>query len=314
MEQVVLDVLTSCGLAHRFDWERLRPFTVRKPILGWDVFDNKVGHPDLRPQSLDFIGSTPQDQPLLLFIGIRYPHYRADPPDQDEGTFAGITPWRPESFNEQDVSDKPLWVRNLGPLSQTEQDSLDVFYQRRLESLQSVDRDVQAVLQALEDTGRLTNTIVVFTSDHGIALGEHRQYRSKNSPYEESVRVPLLVRAPDALVRQDATSQVSLVDIAPTVFDYAGIPVPEGVRGHSIRPLLVDGEGYWPDGTLYESGFGKARHVALRTARWTYVEYLEGERELYDRWNDPHQMQNVESVFADTIPLLRERLDQLKAK
>jgi arylsulfatase A-like enzyme len=287
----------------------------RAPIPGWDVFHNEALNQDIRDIVLNEVDATPLGQPLLLYVGWHWPHYPSIPDPADAGTFAGQPPWRPPDFNEADVSDKPLWVRNLPLLSRANTDSIDAFRRRRLESLQRVDRDVRDILAELEARGR-PSPVVIFVSDHGLGLGEHRIFDRKICPYQECVRIPFLVRAPDAFPHIDTTHEVSLVDVAATIADFAGVIPPTPLDGISFRSLLVTGVAYWPNGSLHMVGTGNRHTEAVRTPKWTYVELTEtGERELYDGVSDPFQLRNVadQPAYAAIQSELKARLDELRA-
>ncbi|HET9250136.1 MAG TPA: sulfatase, partial [Actinomycetota bacterium] len=131
--------------------------------------------------------------PLFLELAMSAPHEPAIASPGDEDAFADLAPARPPSFDEADVSDKPAWVRDLPPLTTAQEASIDAFRRDQYRSLLGVDRALGRVLDALERTGRLENTLIVFTSDNGIMHGEHR-WTKKEAPYEESIRVPLVMR------------------------------------------------------------------------------------------------------------------------
>src|SRR5215210_963118 len=139
--------------------------------------------------------------------------------------FPDLAPWRPPSFNEDDVFDKPPWIQQL-TLTPTLIQRLDVLLRKQLQSLQAVDEGVERILAALEATGRLDNTVVVFMSDNGFSLGEHR-WVTKSLPYEESIRVPLVIRY-DPLTSPGSASDelVANVDLAQTLAELAGVEAP----------------------------------------------------------------------------------------
>ena len=133
--------------------------------------------------------------------------------------FSDLGPWRPASYDEADVSDKPAYVRSNGPLSDSTKATIERFRRDQYRALMSVDRAVSQILDALTDTGRLSNTLIVFTSDNGMLWGEHR-WSSKVVPYEESIRVPFVIRD-DALItspRRDGHLVLN-IDLAPTFAD-----------------------------------------------------------------------------------------------
>ncbi|MBA2565864.1 MAG: sulfatase-like hydrolase/transferase, partial [Gemmatimonadetes bacterium] len=235
----------------------------------------------------------------------------------DVGVYALLGPHRPASHNEADVSDKPTWIRQLALWTSTKMRQVDRLYRKRAETLRSVDRLVEQVVLALQRRGTLDDTVLVFTSDHGFLLGEHR-HKAKWCPHEECVNVPLLVRAPAVAPRRDM-SLVSNVDIAPTLADFAGALPRRKMDGLSLRPLLYGAIPLARDAVLLELlgyPFLNRRFSAVRTDRWMYAEYQNGERELYDMLGDPGQLRSraSESVFADTVAILSARLRILKAQ
>ena len=135
---------------------------------------------------------------------------------------------RPASFDEPDVSDKPRWVRNLPPLSLERKEAIDELRRQEFRSLLGVDRAVGRILDALEVTGRLDNTLVILTSDNGLLHGEHR-WTKKEAPYEEAIRVPLVLRW-DAAGWEAGAEWPGVfalnIDLAPTIADAAGAPHP----------------------------------------------------------------------------------------
>ncbi len=159
---------------------------------------------------------------------------------------------RPPSFDERNVIDKPPWIRSLPPFTAARISEIDLRHERRVESLQAVDELVEALVNDLRGHGALGNTYVVFTSDNGWHHGEHRIPAEKHQPYEESVRVPLLVRGP-GVAAGSATGKLTLnTDFFPTFTDLAGAPTPEYIDGRSLRPLLEDRVTTWRSAILVE--------------------------------------------------------------
>jgi arylsulfatase A-like enzyme len=166
-----------------------------------------------------------------------------------------------------------------------------------------VDDQVGKVLRALEAGPHAKNTIVILTSDHGFHMGE-KDYIFKNSLWEESTRVPLVVAVPDGRgAGRRCETPVSLIDMYPSVLDLCGL---EGdpnagrggraLEGHSIRPLLEDPQnGKWdgPPVALTQLGGGDAAHFSVRSRRWRFTLCGSGEEELYDHSADPHEWKNL---------------------
>src|SRR4051812_32537674 len=160
--------------------------------------------------------------------------------------FAGLPDWRPPSYNEADVSDKPTWVQNTPLMTPADQDDLDGTRIDQLEMLQAVDEaiggsttyGITGVMQHLRNLGVLDQTIVVFFSDNGWYWGEHR-FRAKNKPYEEAIRAPMFVRYPKLipLPRKEARFALN-IDLAPTFAELAGVGVPIIEDGSSLVRVL----------------------------------------------------------------------------
>ena len=178
-----------------------------------------------------------------------------------------------------------------------------------------VDAQVGRVLEAVDRLGLRDNTIVVLWGDHGYHLGEHGLWR-KNSLYEESARAPLIFRVPGLEPNQsDCLRLVEFVDIYPTIADLAGVGMPEGLSGVSLRPLLEDPQGEWNRPAFTQTLFLGAPGYSIRTDRWRYTEWGDESEhgvELYDHDSDPDEMNNLGDTKGHAK--IRERLSQLIAK
>ena len=268
----------------------------------------------LADQVVSFIrGST---GPLFVEFTPSVPHAPAIPSPGDEGAFADLEPARPPSFDEADVSDKPAWVRDLPRLSPEQISAIDAFRQDQYRSLLGLDRALGRILDALQETGRLDNTLIVFTSDNGILHGEHR-WTKKEAPYEEAIRVPLVMRWDAAGWNAGGQMPGTLalnIDLAPTLADAAGVAHPP-TDGRSLLPVLA-GDPAWRSDFLVEHLEGTnpvPTYCAVRSERWMYVRYTTGEEELYDLQADPYELRNLAADPADTSVLedRRERLREL---
>ena len=177
-----------------------------------------------------------------------------------------------------------------------------------------VDAQVGRVLEAVDRLGLRDNTIVVLWGDHGYHLGEHGLWR-KNSLYEESARAPLIFRVPGLEPNQsDCLRLVEFVDIYPTIADLAGVGMPEGLSGVSLRPLLEDPQGEWNRPAFTQTLFLGAPGYSIRTDRWRYTEWGDESEhgvELYDHDSDPDEMNNLGDTKGHAK--IRERLSQLIA-
>lgn len=253
-------------------------------------------------------------RPFFLYFAPFAPHEPATPADRHKSAFSSLPAWRPPSYNEWNVSDKPLWVQAKARLDAAQSAKLDAFRIRQLGSLLAVDEAIGSILQTLSRTGDLSNTLIVFMSDNGYLWGEHR-LRGKTYPYEESIRTPFVVRY-DALVgtaRADARPVLG-IDVAPTFAALAGTAAP-GADGRSILPLLGAEDGMsWRTRFLVESmGANPPTYCAVRTLRYAFVTYSTGGRELYDLATDPYELRNRagEPASAKTVVGLRKGLARL---
>jgi arylsulfatase A-like enzyme len=251
--------------------------------------------------------------PFFLYLAPSAPHGPAIPAPRDAGTFSGLAPWRPPNYNETDVSDKPAWVQARPSLTAGRKGHIDAFRQRQYESLQAVDDAVAAIVRELRRSGRLRDTMIVFTSDNGLLWGEHR-LTGKQAPYEESIRVPVVIRY-DPLIaasRRDRHHALN-IDFAPTFAKLAGVSAP-GAEGRSLLPLLSGHATTWRKSFLVEHlGSKMPTFCQVRAHRYAYVQYRTGEEELYDLNIDPYELDNVgrDPVYEHVLGVLRARLVKL---
>ena len=158
-----------------------------------------------------------------------------------------------------------------------------------------VDAQIGRVLAALDRLGLRENTIVVFWSDHGYLLGEHGLWM-KQSCFEESARVPLIIAAPgQKAIGKPSPRLVELVDLYPTLADLAGLPPPKELAGKSLRPLLDDPQMKWDRPAFTQVQRGSFPGHSVRTDRWRYTEWDRGAKgvELYDHAADPQELRNL---------------------
>lgn len=152
------------------------------------------------------------------------------------------------------------------------------------------------LINELRRNGELEETYIVFTSDNGYHLGHHRLPFDKGRPYEEDIRIPLYVRGPGVPAGRTLNHTVLNIDFGPTFAVLGGAEIPAGVDGRSFAPLLRSSEPplplSWRESFLVEL-FHSRTYKALRTGRYTYVEYDDGQRELYDLQLDPYQLRSL---------------------
>jgi N-acetylglucosamine-6-sulfatase len=259
------------------------------------------------------IRSASAQDPLFLWLAPFAPHGPSTPAPRDDGSLSSIEPWRPPSYNESDMRDKPAYMQSLPSLSVDDEATLDASREDQLESLGAVDDAVGVVTQALAETGRLSDTIIVFASDNGYMWGEHRRI-GKIVPYEESVRIPLVIRW-DRLATPPTTNKrlVSNVDLAPTLEQAASADVLPA-DGRSLLPLLRRQRVTWRQHLLIEHSGPEPQPIycADRTPSDILIHYATGEEEYYRLGPkaDPFQLINKISKpkFASRIAALRTKL------
>jgi arylsulfatase A-like enzyme len=250
--------------------------------------------------------------PFFLWLSYFAPHYGGPaelgdptglkapvPAPRHRGVFADEPLPAPPSFDEADMSDKPVALQRRPPLTPEAFDSAEIAYRRSLEALLAVDEGVAAVVDALRRGGALDRTIIIFTSDNGYLRGEHRIALGKEHVYEPSVRVPLLMRGPGIPRGVRLRQPVANIDLAPTIAAAAGATPRRHMDGRSLLPLFADPTLEWGRDILLERGpggnlVGPLRlYTALRTPRYKYVEHATGERELYDLRADRDELQSL---------------------
>jgi N-acetylglucosamine-6-sulfatase len=253
------------------------------------------------------------DDPFFLYIATYAPHSPSTWAPRHDGLFEDVPLPRTPSFDEPDVSDKPAIVRNLPPMTGPQIEAMEFHHQSRLRSLQAVDDLVETVVATLEAQGLLDNTYIIYTSDNGHHMGEHRMIAGKTTAYEEDIRVPMIVRGPGVPEGQRIAAMVLNNDLGPTLAELAGAESPPFVDGRSFLPLLEDPNRGWRHSLLIQRRElethemdGAARFDAIRTEEWSYVRYGDGDRELYDLTKDPFQL---ESLVSRADPLFVQMLE-----
>lgn len=193
----------------------------------------------------------------------------------------------------------------------------------RLRSLMAVEEGVGEILKALKETGQLDNTVIVFTSDNGYFYGEHGLSVERRLAYEESIRMPLLIRYPKAVKGGIVRDEFALnIDLAPTLLELAGVSSSITMEGRSLVPLLKGAKTEWRKSFLIEYYSDKVfprvhqmGYKAVRNERWKYIHYfeLEGMDELYDLKADPYEMRNIirQPAAAKIVEGMKQDMDRL---
>jgi N-acetylglucosamine-6-sulfatase len=283
----------------------------------------------------------PRERPFCLIVSHKAAHVPFEAALRHRFAFAGAALPEPESFGDT-LDGKPAWQRRyrlcgLHPdtwslcegteiparLPPERWNPYDHELLTHLRTLLAVDEGVGLLLEALESVRQLENTLVVFTSDNGFLLGAHGLF-DKRTMHEESIRVPLVMRFPERIPPGTAPEGlVSSLDLAPTILELAGVPVPEGVQGRSLWPLLSDPQAPWREALLYEYfqeyGPGVPTMLGVRTERLKYVHYPklpDDIDELYDLEDDPFELRNLisDAAYRDELAAMRALLEQQLAE
>jgi arylsulfatase A-like enzyme len=272
--------------------------------------------------------SAAQGKPFFAYVAPIAPHAPATPAPRDRHSYDDLKAPRPPSFNEKGVSEKPPWIRTRPRLTPDKIAKINKRHEARVETLQSLDDMVAGIVGKLKDRGVMGNTYVFFTSDNGWAEGEHRRPGGKANPYEEDVRMPLLVRGPGVAAGSNTNKLALNTDYLPTFADLACSSsrpcdtqnwryVPDG---RSLLPVLKGNATNWRSAVLLEGHQGAGKHAVatyagIRTVgaheERKYLEHETGERELYYLGSDPHELNNRYPATMPSAELVT-RLHALK--
>ena len=279
--------------------------------------DDKTWTDRFTPKATGFLDRSTDaasDAPFALFFWPTQPHLEAGGYAERYADLYRKAPLDPKpSFDEADVSDKPQWIRALPRIGEAKRDQLRQWRRNQLRSLRQVDDAVDKMLDLLAKRGELENTYIVYTTDNGTGMGDHRWFNHhgmKQTPYEEAANVYLFVRGPD-IPKGASESKLALNnDFAPTFVDIADGSVPEFIDGRSLLPILQGDPATWRTAVLNErpidAGHGITPYHAIITERYTYAEYTNEDRELYDRDADLYQLRSQHNNMETQV--LREEL------
>jgi arylsulfatase A-like enzyme len=263
----------------------------------------------------DFIRrSSGNPEPFFVVVGTTAPHQPPAVAERYQGSFAKAPLPKPPNFDEADISDKPRWLQQYPRLSQAQIDKLQQLYRERLRSMLSVEDLLREVVGTLQETGELSNTYLIFTSDNGYDFGNHRLYPTgKLRPYEEDIGIPLMVRGPGVPAGAVRQELVLNNDFAPTIAGLAGAPTPAFVDGSSFAPLLTGSPPSSWRRAFLEEEFISHTHRGIHTRDHMFVEYDTGEHELYDLVLDPYQLESKPRAGNERLySALETRLNNLR--
>ncbi len=290
-------------------------------------------------QALTFLEQRPRNKPFCLLYQFKAPHRDWTPAPRFERVFDDVEIPAPRTFEdrlegrpeavrkaEMAIADMPDFRTRGVPetLSREERKrgNLQALVKNYYRVLLGVDENVGRLLDYLDRNDLTKNTLIIYTSDNGFFLGEHGLF-DKRLMYEPSIRVPMLVRLPARVKpgRVDTRHIVLNVDVAPTILELAGVPVPSWMHGRSWAPLLDGADAPWRSAFLYEYYEYPAVHCVrknrgIRTDRWKLIHFWEQpeEWELYDLGSDPDETKNLAGrpEHAERIKQLRADLERLR--
>ena len=308
-----------------FGWQRPKDYSM--DVNGSMARDFvRKSAPSRKPFFLYYSPPGPHAEDTNNIQGLRpgAPQPDPRPPKRYENTFDDVPLPKPPSFNEEDVSDKASNVKNLAPLNDTQIERVTASYRGRLGAIKSIDDQVGKIAKALKQRRELRNTVIIFTSDNGYLQGEHRLAASKFMPFENALRIPLLIRGPGIKARAKINRPSLDVDLTRTVLAAAkakpgrvmdGISLLAAARGkqglpqrdipmEAERPLFR----FTTPLTAFDVPF-----YGVKTNRYKYIHWSFDEKELYDMKKDPHELENLanDPAMAGVMERLEARAAEL---
>jgi arylsulfatase A-like enzyme len=289
---------------------------------GYTVNDNgrlktyAVGKDDFLPdvvidQSVDFLQSA--RSPFYLQVNSTSPHDPAPVSPHNVGTNLRDHLPRTKTFNVVGDNAAP-WRGSRKAINHKRLARYDSYWRQRVQSTESIADTVEAVTDTLAARGLLDSTLIVVTSDNGFHAASRRLPAGKRTPYREDTVVPTIVIGPGITPGTKTNAITSMIDLGPTFAELLGAKIPAWTDGHSLVPLFgATTPATWRTGVISES-LGRSSlgdpdyqtvspptYTALRTERWLYVEYEDGSRELFNREQDPAELNNVVNSTAPAV-------------
>ncbi len=275
----------------------------------------------LTDKAVDFIRRD-HAHPFCLLLWFKAPHRSFHPAERFKSMYSDEVIPEPDNFHD-DYRGRPDAVKSANMRIGDFDDIPDyqTFVKDYYRCLAGVDENVGRVLDTLAERDLEEKTVVIYSGDNGFFIGEHHFF-DKRFMYEEAIRVPLLIKYPERVRPGVIIPQMALnVDIAPTILDLAGVPIPDWMDGMSLKPHLEGDETDWRRDFLYEYYEYPGAHSGrmnrgIRTDRWKYIHYFEEpqEFELYDIQRDPREMNNLihDPDHRSIVQMLRKRLEELR--
>jgi arylsulfatase A-like enzyme len=239
------------------------------------------------------------ERPFLAVLGFKSCHSPFEPPPRMARVYEGLTMPRPPSFD-RPMPDQPAWIQKFDDTGHTPYSRIpaDELASRFARLVTAADENIGRLMEALERAGQLDRTLIIFSSDNGFLVHEHGLY-DKRAMYEESIRIPLLMRYPP-LVRRGVVDDITLnIDLAPTLMDLIGVEGAQETQGLSLLPALQNRRRSKRSILFYqydrETPYSTPSLMGVRTPEWKLVQYQEEGQahELYNLKQDPYEMRNL---------------------
>jgi arylsulfatase A-like enzyme len=295
--------------------ERLIPFEGERlwdwgplPISDAEMPDHRIAEWASRELS------RPRESPLFLAVGFYRPHVPLYAPQRWFTRLPEATVSLPD-VRTGDLDDIPGYAVDVTRLEHIEPTHEWIVERRQwqrlvqsyLACIQFADAQIGRVLRSVETGDCRDNTYIVLFGDHGFHLGEKGGVWGKQTLWEESTRVPLIIAGPGIPAGRVCTKPVQLLDVLPTLLELSGLPAGQPMEGRSLVSLLRNPDADWPH--VARTSFGPG-NVALRSERYRYIRYTDGSEEFYDHQSDPHEWEN-RILDPDLAPVIAAHRAQL---
>jgi N-acetylglucosamine-6-sulfatase len=291
----------------------------------------------LNEKAVEFVNQDHQDKPFAMILSHKALHVPIIPSEKHQNDYPEYR-YTKKQVARGDVESKPVlslqveWKGMYGydnvvpeppePRRGRGYDETSIIGDQ-LRCLNDVDEGIGKIFQALEQNNLLENTIIIYTSDNGMLMGEHGQFHKKRWAYDETIRVPFFIRYPKLIKKGSKRDQMVLnIDLAPTIYEIAGVEPLIPIHGQSFLPLLNSVNVNWRNTVFIEYFHEKvASHVpawkAIRTENWKYIKYdlkTEDMNELYDLENDPKEERNLihDPAYQDQLEKLKSELKAME--
>ena len=276
----------------------------------------------LTQKTKDFLDGVPADKPFCLQLNYKEPHPSSVPAPEDEGKLANYPFKRSVTDTPEEHAKLPKFVqtgygnKSYNTMFGTDE-KMQTYVSHYYEKIMSVERSIGEITGMLKKKGLADNTVIIYLSDHGTHFGE-KQLGAKWSPYEQSLRIPFIVYDPRTKAKGVVSDEMVLnIDVAPTLLDLAGVPVPESMDGKSLKPLINGKKTNWREHFFFEHFVSPTapiyipRNDGVRTKTTKYARWIDLDpvvEEFYDLASDPMESNNLinDPAYAEQIEKSRK--------